>query len=105
MDHKMILEILSPPIRRSITTVRTLLRITIVSVGCTLFGISFLFAAELFPFAPPPSQQLTQCDFDSAVKHCGIRAGESPDRVANFSSRSVRSDDQGRATRQLLVGI
>jgi hypothetical protein len=36
---------------------RTFLRITIIAVGCTLSANSLLFAAELFPYAPPSSQQ------------------------------------------------
>lgn len=58
MDHELIPEILSPPTRSSIIAFRTLLGITVLVGGCTLSAISFLFAAELFPFAPPsPSQQ------------------------------------------------
>ena len=47
----MIPDILSPPTQRSITTLRTLLRTTVLSTGWTLCAISFSFAAELFPFA------------------------------------------------------
>lgn len=102
----MIPDIRSSPTRHPIRTIRTLVRITTSSTDCTLSAISFSFAVELFPFAPPStSQKLTQCGFDSAIRLCDIRAGESPDCVTNFSGRRVSSDDPGRATRQLLVGI
>ncbi len=48
------------PTRSSITTFRIFLLVTIVAVGYTLSANSLLFAAELFPYAPPsssPSQQ------------------------------------------------
>ena len=57
MDHELNPEILSPPTRSSNIAFRTLLGITVLVGGCTLSAISLLFAAELFPFAPPPSQQ------------------------------------------------
>ena len=57
MEHKMIHDILSPPTQRSITTLRTLLRTTVLSTGCTLCAISFSFGAELFPFAAPSAYQ------------------------------------------------
>jgi hypothetical protein len=58
MDHTMVLDTLPYPTRPSITTFRTFLRVTILAVGCTLSANSLLFAAELFPYAPPsPSQQ------------------------------------------------
>jgi len=57
MDQELNPEILSPPTRSSNIDFRTLLGITVLVGGCTLSAISLLFAAELFPFAPPPSQQ------------------------------------------------
>jgi len=57
MDHELNPEILAPPTRSSNIAYRALLGITILVGGCTLSAISLLFAAELFPFAPPPSQQ------------------------------------------------
>ena len=103
MDHNMILDTLSHPTRLSIPTFRTLLWTTILPSNCTLSAISFSSAAELFPFSPPsPSQQLTQFDFDAAIRRCDIRAGESPDRVADFPGLSVRSVGRNRAAHQLL---
>ena len=47
----MVLDTLPHPTQRSITTFRTLLRITILAIRCILNAISLSFAAELFLFA------------------------------------------------------
>ena len=55
--HNMIRDNHSSSPRRSITTFLTILRITVLSTSCSLSTISFSFAAELFPFAPPSTSQ------------------------------------------------
>ncbi len=53
----MVLDTLPHPTRSSITTFGSFLRVTILAVGCSWLATALLFAAELFPYAPPSSQQ------------------------------------------------
>src|SRR5437870_2215702 len=57
MDHKMVLDTLLYPTRSSVTTFRSFLRVTILAVSCSWPATALLFAAELFPYAPPSSSQ------------------------------------------------
>lgn len=57
MEYEMIPDTLPHPTWSSITMFRTILRITILAVGSALSANSLLFAAELFPYAPPSSSQ------------------------------------------------
>jgi hypothetical protein len=57
MDHEIVLDTLSHPIRSALTTFRTFFPVTILAVGCSWPATSLLFAAELFPYAPPSSSQ------------------------------------------------
>jgi hypothetical protein len=68
MDHEMVSDIVSHPKRTAITTFRTLFRITILAVGCTLCATSLLFAAELFPYAPPSSSQQRSVEQQPATR-------------------------------------
>lgn len=53
----MIPDTLPHPTRSVITTLRTILRVSILAVGYSLPASSVLLAAELFPYAPPSSSQ------------------------------------------------
>ena len=57
MEYEMIPDTLPHPTRSSVTTIRAFLLVAILAVGCALSANSLLFAAELFPYAPPSSQQ------------------------------------------------
>jgi len=57
MEYEIVPDTFSSPTRSLITTFRTLSRVIILAVGCTLSANSLLFAAELFPYVPPSSQQ------------------------------------------------
>lgn len=57
IGHKMVLDALPHPARSLTTTFRTFLQFTIVAVGCSWPATALLFAAELFPYAPPSSSQ------------------------------------------------
>ena len=59
MNHHMVLDTLLYPPRSSITALRTFFGIAILAASCTLSVTPLVFAAELFPFAPPTSQQRT----------------------------------------------
>ena len=57
MNHHMVLDTLLYPPRSSITALRTFFGIAILAASCTLSVTPLVFAAELFPFAPPSSSQ------------------------------------------------
>ena len=57
MDQNMILDALPHPPRSSITALRTFFGLAILAGSCISPIPSFVFAAELFPFSPPTSQQ------------------------------------------------
>ncbi len=57
MNHHMALDTLLYPTRSSITALRTFFGIAILAGSCTSPVTSLVFAAELFPFSPPTSQQ------------------------------------------------
>ena len=57
MDQNMVLDTLLYPPRSSITALRTFCCIAILVGSCTSPVTSLVFAAELFPFSPPTSQQ------------------------------------------------
>ena len=56
-DHQMILDALSHHTRSSIRALQTFFGIAILAGSCILPITSLIFAAELFPFSPPTSQQ------------------------------------------------
>ena len=92
---------LSHPPRPTITTFRTFLRITILAVGCTLSANSLLFAAELFPFAPPsPSQQR------SVEQQPAARPQLSPEDLERISRIATQANQLNPPDRnQLKSGI
>jgi hypothetical protein len=55
--HQMILDTLPHPPRSSITALRTFFGLAILAGSCISPIPSSVFAAELFPFAPPSSSQ------------------------------------------------
>ena len=57
MDRQMILDTLPHSTRSSIAALRTFFGIAMLAGSCTLPITSLVFAAELFPFAPPSSSQ------------------------------------------------
>ena len=57
MNHYMVLDTLPNPTRSSITALRTFFGIAILAGSCTSPITSLVFAAELFPYVPPTTQQ------------------------------------------------
>ena len=57
VNHHMVLDTLLYPPRSSITALRTFFGIAILAGSCASPITSLMFAAELFPFSPPTSQQ------------------------------------------------
>jgi hypothetical protein len=88
MEYEMIPDTLPHPTRSSITKFRTILRVTILAVGCTLPTISFLFAAELFPFAPPSSSQQRSVEQQSVAKPQLTQ--EDLDRISQIASQATQ---------------
>ena len=82
----MVLDTLPHPTQSSITTFRTFLRVTILAVGCTLCATSFLFAAELFPYAPPSSSQQRSAEQQPAARP--QLSSEDLDRISKIAAKA-----------------
>ena len=88
MEYEMIPDTLPHSTRSSITTFRTFLLVTILAVGYTLSTISSLFAAELFPFAPPSLSQQRSVEQQSIAKPQLTQ--EDLDRISQIASQATQ---------------
>ena len=86
MDHEMVPHPSSHPTQSSITTFRTFLLITILAVGCALSAFSLLFAAELFPYAPPSSSQQRSAEQQPAARP--QLSSEDLDRISKIAAKA-----------------
>jgi hypothetical protein len=97
MGHEMVFDTLPHPTRPSIAIVRTSFRIAILAVGCTLSAISFLFAAELFPYAPPsPSQQRSVEQQPAPTPQLSPEDMEGISRIATQANKHLSSPDRNQ---------
>ena len=88
----MVLDTHPHPAQLSLTTVRTLPRLTTLSPSCIQCAISLSIATELFPFAPlAPFQRLTQFDFSDATRQTSICGMEATDHVTNLPKQHASS--------------
>ena len=96
----MILDTLPHPTRSSITALRAFFRVAILAGICTSPVTSLVFAAELFPFSPPTSQQRA-ADQPAQVRPQLSR--EDINRITQLAdqAKKLTSDDQ----QQLRVSI
>jgi len=94
MEYKMIHDTLPHPTRHSIRTVRTIIRITILAVSSALSASSLLFAAELFPYAPPSSSQ--QRSFEQYPAPAPQLSSEDEKRISRIAGQAKQLNSTDR---------
>jgi hypothetical protein len=94
MEYEMIPNTLPHPTRSSITTLRIILLVSILTIGYTLSANSLLFTAELFPYAPPSSSQ--QRSFEQYPAPAPQLSSEDEKRISRIAAQAKQLSSTDR---------